>query len=105
MAVKPTDKILGFEEQIAVSLGHISPQDYKEKSDLDDEEILHLSTIYLWAEITGVKSLKTFADNFLKLRVSRFRLGRREVVALGSSQSEPERRKLKSIKDLFAGIR
>jgi len=105
MAVKPTDKVLGFEEQVAKSLGEISVSDVKERTDLDDEEILNLSVIYLWGEILGVKCLKKFADNFCKLRVSRFRLGRREIVALGSSTAEPEKRKLRNLKDLFAGIR
>jgi len=105
MKVKPTDKILGFEEQIALSLGHISPKDIKMQSDLDDEEILNLSVIYLWGEMIGVKTLKKFADNFLRLRISRFRLGRREIIAIGLGTSEPERRKIRSIKDLFMGIR
>lgn len=105
MAVKPSEKVLGFEEQIASSLSDISPKDIKQRSDLDDEEILNLSVIYLWGEVTGCKTLQKFADNFLKLRVSRFRLGRREIVALGSSAAEPERRRFKTIRDLFSGIR
>jgi hypothetical protein len=103
--VKPTEKILGFEEQVAKSLDSISPKDIKEKSDLsDDLEIYALSVVYTWAEEINCKLLKIWADNFLKLRNSKFRLGRREIVAIASYSAEPERRKLRSLRDLFAGL-
>lgn len=105
MPVKPSEKVLGFEEQIAKCLEVVSPKDIKERSDLDDEEILNLSLIYTWGEQTKCKILKKFADNFCKLRNSRFRLGRREIVAIASYTAEPERKKFRTIRELFAGMR
>lgn len=103
--ISPTEKVLGFEEQMAKNLEIIAPKDIKQRSDLDDEEILNLSLIYTWGDVTNCEILKKFADNFLKLRVSRFRLGRREIVAIASYTAEPERKKLRTIRDLFIGMR
>jgi|YelNatPaOPRAMG01_1025707.scaffolds.fasta_scaffold37081_7 hypothetical protein len=105
MPVSPTEKVLGFEEQLSIALKDISPKDIKKQSDLDDEEIVGLSVIYLWAETTKIKTLKTFADDFLALRISRHRMGRREIVSLGYGAAEPERKRLRSLRELFMGIR
>jgi hypothetical protein len=105
MPVSPSEKILGFEEQLSLALKDISPKELKKQSDLNDEEIISLSVIYLWAEITKIKALKNFADNFLALRISRHRMGRREIISLGYGATEPERRRLRSLRELFLGIR
>jgi hypothetical protein len=73
-------------------------------SDLDENHVLNLSVLYSWADVASVDAIKKICDNFCMLRVSRFRLGRREIIAVASSIGEPERRKVKSIKDLFSGI-
>jgi len=50
--------------------------------------------------------LKDFANNFLKLRVSKERMGRREIVIIASAGGEiGERRRFRSLRDLFAGLR
>jgi hypothetical protein len=105
MPVSPTEKVLGFEEQLSIALKDISPKDIKKQSDLNDEEIVGLSVIYLWAETTKIKVLKNFADDFLALRISRHRMGRREIVSLGYGAAEPERKRLRSLRELFMGIR
>lgn len=104
MVQKPKE-VLGFEEQVSVSLSDISPKELKMKSDVDDDEIPNLCVLYVLGEVLGIDVLKNFADNFLKLRVSRFRLGRREIVGIGSGIFEPERKKLRTIKELFMGMR
>ena len=53
-------------------------------SDLEDDEIYALTVLYAWHNTTKDKILKSFADNFLMLRRSRFRLGIREMVLLAS---------------------
>lgn len=53
-------------------------------SDLEDDEIYALTVLYAWHDITKIKILRSFADNFLMLRRSRFRLGAREMVLLAS---------------------
>jgi len=106
MPLRPTEKIPGLEEQIAQCLRDISTKDIKQKSDLTDEEILNLSLIYTWAETINCKILKDFANNFLKLRVSKERMGRREIVIIASAGGEiGERRRFRSLRDLFAGLR
>jgi hypothetical protein len=106
MAVSPTEKVYGTEEALAQGiLDLLKTNRTKIFSDLDDEEILNISLLYTWADICKSKAITKFCDNFLQLRVSRFRLGRREIVSVASNSGEPDRRKVKSIKDLFAGIR
>lgn len=105
VAIKPTERVLGLDEQIARTLEVIAPKDIKERSDLDEEEILNLSVIYIWGEMLNINTLKKFADNFCRLRNSRFRLGRREIVAIASMSQEPERKKFRSLRDLFSGMR
>jgi hypothetical protein len=106
MPVSPTEKVYGTEEALAKGiLNLLHTKDTKTFSDLDDEEILNLSLLYTWADLIKDNALKKFCDNFLELRVSRFRLGRREIVSIASFTGEPERRKIKGIKDLFAGFR
>jgi hypothetical protein len=107
MAVpKPTDKIYGTEEAVAKGLmdllGEKKP---KILSDLDDEEILNLSLLYSLGDKTKIDSVIAFCDNFLKLRVSRFRLGRREIVFVAGAGNEPDRKRFRTIKDLFSGLR
>jgi len=105
---KPTDKIYGTEEAIAQGLLRLwESKNFKIHSDLDDEEILNLSLLYSLGDTTGVKNINKFCDNFLQLRVSRFRLGRREIVTIGSASGADsgDRKKARSIKDLFSGLR
>jgi len=106
MPISPKEKVYGTEEALARGiLDLLKTGKTKILSDLDDEEILNLSLLYTWADITGNDTLRKFCDNFLQLRVSRFRLGRREVVSIASFSSEPERKRMKSLKDLFAGFK
>jgi hypothetical protein len=106
MAVSPTEKVYGTEEALAKGILELLKETKtKILSDLDDEEILNLSLLYTWADEINCKALKNFCDTFLQLRVSRFRLGRREIVGIASFAGEPDRKKVKSIKDLFAGFR
>jgi hypothetical protein len=103
--LKPTEKILGLDEQIAKNLEIIAPKEVKERSDIDDEEIMGLSVIYLWGDMLKIPALIDFADNFCKLRVSKWRLGRREMVSIASTVNEPNQKKMRSLKDLFMGSR
>jgi flagellar motor switch protein FliG len=107
MAVpKPTEKIYGPDEAIAkgiMSLLH-SPNT-KILSDLDDEEILNLSLLMMIGNTIKSEVIKGLCENFLQLRVSRYRLGRREMVSVARSSEEPDRKKAKGIKDLFSGLR
>ena len=81
-------------------------ENIKIMTDVDDEEGGVLSLLSTMGEHLKIKPLKEFVKNFCLFRVSRYRLGRREMVNIASYAGEgPEGRKVKSIKDLFVGIR
>jgi hypothetical protein len=56
----------------------------KAMSELNDEEILTLTLLYTWSKATGVKIISYICDLFLLLRMSKFRLGRRETALVSS---------------------
>ena len=74
-------------------------------SELDDEEILMISALKTWAKVTGIKVLNEFCNNFLKLRVSKHRAGRREIaltIGLAGSGIPP---RAKGLRDLLSSLR
>lgn len=98
--------ILGTEEAIAGLIQELlATNSPKTESDLNDEEIAFLAVLDTIGEKNKIDSLKRFCDNFCLYRVSRYRQGRRELVGIASWSAEGERRKIKSIKDLFGGIK
>lgn len=75
-------------------------------SDLTPEEIFGISTLLSYAEMFKSDVIKGWVKNFLLLRISRLRLGRKEPIALGMGMHDTSERKgRKSIGDLFAGLR
>jgi hypothetical protein len=102
----PTEKAYGQEEAVAKGiLDLLKTEKKKIFSDLDDNEILNLSLLFSWGEQIDSKVIKNICNNFLELRVSKFRLGRREIINVASYTGEPERKRVKTLKDLFTGIR
>jgi hypothetical protein len=106
MVVSPTEKAYGQEEAVAKGiLDLLKTEKKKIFSDIEDDHILNLSILFTWAEMIKCEAIKKVCENFLELRVSRFRLGRREIIAVASYSGEPERKKVRSITDLFKGMR
>jgi len=70
--------------RLIMSLIPSEPDKQKILSDLDDEEVYALTVLYSWAEKVRSSLMKSFANNFLQLRRSRYRLGIRELVLLAS---------------------
>jgi hypothetical protein len=104
------ERLMGTEEAVArliQELIKVSEEKSKVLSDLNDEEVGVLSLLSTIGEKLNISALKSFCLNFAQYRVSRFRLGRREMVNIASYSTglEPERRKVRSLKDLFSGIR
>jgi len=98
--------VMGEEEARAQSLLDLLDKTKPElKSDLSDEEIHYLALLKTWAKQTDCKIIDDFCDNFMTLRVSRNRMGRREIVFALSLIGEKIRGAPKTIRDLFAGIR
>jgi len=105
------ERHISQEEALAKSLLKISEVDPKDIpkiiSEVDDPEIFSLSALYTLGEELGIDALKEFCDNFLLLRISKHRLGRREIaitVGLASAGGGGGWRP-KSIRDLFSGLR
>ena len=71
-------------------------------SDLDDDEIYALTILYSWSEKIKSGLMKNFADNFLQLRRSRYRLGIRELVLLASLVSGAMIPSKKSLRDFMS---
>jgi hypothetical protein len=105
----PDSEVFGLDEALAkMSIELMKPE--KDKlytlSDVTPEEIFGLSTILSYAEIFDSKLIKAWVKNFLLLRISRLRLGRKEHILLGSGMRDSsEKTGRKSITDLFSGLR
>jgi hypothetical protein len=107
----PEEKILGWEEAIAKILSEVTTMKKdktKTMSDLDDHEVGTLALLETMGNDLKVKEINHFVDNFCQFRVSRFRLGRRElggIITFAGLGEERRGGRFKSIKDLFAGLR
>lgn len=76
-------------------------------SDLNEEEIGVLSLLASIGEQLNIEAINKFCENFCQFRVSRKRLGRREMtgIATFTTMEQTEVRKRRGIKDLFTGFR
>jgi hypothetical protein len=88
--------------RLIMSLIPPDPEKVKVLSDLDDDEVYALTVLYSWAERIKSNLMKDFADNFLELRRSRFRLGIRELVLLASLVAGGAIPTKKGMKDFFS---
>lgn len=87
----------------------LSPVREKSKtlSDLDDEQVGVLSLLETIGDELGLDSITKFTEEFRQHRISRFRLGRREIggILTFSGYGLAEGKKARSVRDLFAGLR
>jgi hypothetical protein len=102
-------KIYGTEEAVAsliIELTSVQKEKIKGLTELDDQEIGVLTVLNVIGERLDISSLIDFVTNFCQFRVSRFRMGRREMVDIASYTISPtdDRRKFKSMRDLFGGM-
>jgi hypothetical protein len=88
--------------RLIMSLIPPEPEKVKVLSDLDDDEVYALTVLYSWGEKIKSSLIKTFADNFLQLRRSRYRLGIRELVLLASLVAGGMLPSKKGMKDFFS---
>jgi len=104
-----TDRVMGTEEAMAQGIIEMLDKDNKVKtlSDLNDEEINALALLETLGTKLNVKVLNSFVRNFCLFRISRARMGRREIggmVTFAGYGAEEKRRK-RSIGELFAGLK
>jgi len=103
-------EIFGIEEAMAkVNLELMNPKEDKLKtlSDVTPQEVFGLSILATYANIFNSSVISNWIQEFLQLRISRLRLGRREFVSLGTGMSEyaQQKKKAKGTGELFAGMR
>ena len=75
-------------------------------TDVTAQEIFGISILKRMGKVFKSAVVDEWIDDFLRLRISRFRLGRREFVIFGSGQSEKiEARKKGKATDLYSGLK
>lgn len=114
MAFREKDKehseIFGIEEAMAkINLELMNPiaDKLKTLSDVTPQEVFGVSILATYANIFNSSVINNWIKEFLQLRISRLRLGRREFVALGTGMSEyAERKKSRGgSAELFSGMK
>lgn len=105
-----TKRPMGTEEAMAAAIVEmLNTDEFKTKtlSDLDDEEIGFMALLETIGEKLKLKEISDFVDNFCQFRVSRFRLGRREMshIVSAAGMSWEDRTRRRGMKDLFSGLR
>ena len=108
--VPEQQEIVGTEEALArIMLELMNPE--KDKlytvSDATPSEIFGIPTLLAYAKKFKSTLVEEWVKKFLLLRVSRFRLGRREFLLLSTGIKElaEEKRKGKKVQDLFMGLK
>jgi hypothetical protein len=101
--------VVGLDEALArVSMEMMEPTENKlfTITDVTSEEIFGLSGLLTFANKIESDLIKRWVDLFLLMRISRFRLGRKEFLYIlgGLQQVSHSKGGAKSAKDLFAGL-
>lgn len=105
-----TQRPMGTEEAMAtgiVEMLETKSDKVKTLSDLNEEEIGFMALLETMGKRMKINVLNEFVDNFCQFRVSRHRMGRKEIgniIAFAGGGAE-DRTRRRSIKDLFSGIR
>jgi len=106
-----SQEIFGMDEAIARISLELSRVDLFDEdkakvfSDLFVDEIPHVAGYYTIANAFGLDVFKNFIISFLQLRVSKDRLGRRELVGIATGVSEAKEKVKQGIQSLFAGLK
>lgn len=107
----PEPTVFGVEEAMArIALEQMKPEGEKLKTvtDVTPEEIFALSALLRYADLFDSTIMKKWVEDFMRLRISRWRLGRKEnlltVTGIREVTEERKRRGAKAT-DLFAGLR
>jgi hypothetical protein len=74
-------------------------------SDITPEEVFGVALLLSYAKKFNSNLIQNWVDDFLLLRVSRMRLGRKELLMLGTGIRQESEKKRGSSIDLFQGLR
>jgi len=105
----PESEVFGVEEALAkLSMQLVEPSGKKvfTISDITPEEVFYLAMLQSIAERIGSDSMKKWIQNFLLLRCSRLRIGRKELLLLGTGMRQAsDVKKAGGLGSLFAGFK
>jgi len=75
-------------------------------TDVTADEIFGLTSLMRFADIFNSNVMRKWVKEFMLLRISRFRLGRKEFLLLitGMKELAEERRKKAKVTELFSGL-
>lgn len=107
---KDIGSLMGIEEALAkISMELLEPEEDKlmTVSDVTPEEVFTLALLMAYGKEFKSKMIDEWIKKFLLLRISRWRMGRREFLLLGTGLREAteEKSKKASLKSLFAGMK
>lgn len=75
-------------------------------TDVTPQEIFGIATINRFGKLFKSKVIEDWVREFLLMRISRLRMGRREFMLLATGIKEVEERKRRGkVRDLFAGLK
>jgi hypothetical protein len=104
----PEASVYGLEEslaKIATSMMEADENALFSVSDITPEEVFGLSFLLRFANKSGSKEIEKWVVDFLRLRISRLRLGRKEMMMIGIGSRESSEKKRSNITDLFSGLK
>jgi len=106
----PSSEVFGTEEALAkIAMEMLKPDGQKlfTVSDVTPREIFGICYMLRYAEIFNSSIMKNWVKDFLLLRISRLRMGRREFLMMGTGMKEmvEEKRKKLKLSDLYSGLR
>jgi hypothetical protein len=104
----PSQEVFGLDEALARTITQLAePTEDKIKtmSDLTPKEIFFMARLFMISSEYNLSGIDAWCRDFLRLRVSRFRIGRKEMFVLGSGIGSSEKQKKANISDLFAGLK
>jgi hypothetical protein len=89
--------------KVAIFLGET--RDEKTQTELEDYEIRLIASLFAVVETTKDKMIASFLLNFLRLRVSYKRQGRKELLDVARSSTQREDMKVSRLRQFFSGVR
>jgi hypothetical protein len=104
----PESQVFGIDEALAkISTQLMTPtkDNVFTISDITPEEVFGLSVLSTYADKFESKTVEKWIESFLLLRVSRLRLGRKELLMLGSGLRQQNEAKKGGTADLFMGLK
>jgi len=103
----PESQVFGIDEALAkISTQLMTPtqDNIFTISDITPEEVFGLSFMLRFASKFKSHMVEDWVTEFLLLRVSRLRLGRKELILLGSGIRQQSEKKKGGVQDLFSGL-